>query len=101
VAIGNQERVVSVMGLQRGNIASVDLVHVTIGPGAVVYTRYARTEIARELAYRLYTLCERKERAPEALAYNGLVQSFPEIARLAREPQGVAAEQGALFGDGQ
>ena len=45
----------------------------------------ANAEIARELAYRLYTLCERKKRAAEALAYNGLVQSWPEIARLARE----------------
>ena len=42
-------------------------------------------EIARELAYRLYTLCERKKRAAEALSYNGLVQSWPEISRLARE----------------
>ena len=45
----------------------------------------AKAEVARELAYRLYTLCERKKRAAEALAYNGLVQSFPEIVRLARE----------------
>jgi len=42
-----------------------------------------KAEIARELAYRLYTLCERKKRAPEALSYNGLVQSWPEILRLA------------------
>ena len=39
----------------------------------------AEAEIARELAYRLYVLCERKKRATEALAYNGLVQSWPEI----------------------
>ena len=44
-----------------------------------------KAEIARELCYRLYTLCERKKRAPEALAYNALVQSWPEIMRLARE----------------
>lgn len=43
-----------------------------------------KAETARELCYRLYTLCERKKRAAEALAYNGLVQSWPEIARLAR-----------------
>ena len=55
----------------------------------------ARAEIARELAYRLYTLCERKKRAAEALAYNGLVQSWPEIARLAGE--GGKPEQAALF----
>ena len=45
----------------------------------------AKAEIARELAYRLYTLCERKKRAAEALAYNGLVRSWPEILRLARQ----------------
>ena len=57
------------------------------GEGAaaeVVATLGAKAEIARELAYRLYTLCERKKRAAEALAYNGLVQSWPEITRLAR-----------------
>lgn len=43
----------------------------------------SRAEAARELAYRLYTLCERKKRAAEALSYNGLVQSWPEIVRLA------------------
>jgi hypothetical protein len=37
------------------------------------------------LAYRLYTLCERKKRAKNALSYNGLVQSWPEITRLARQ----------------
>ena len=58
----------------------------------------AGAEVARELAYRLYTLCERKKRATEALAYNGLVQSWPEIARLASEGGKPGAEQGALFG---
>lgn len=43
----------------------------------------SEAEIARELAYRLYTICERKKRAREALSYNGLVQSWPEIMRLA------------------
>ncbi|RLA40677.1 MAG: hypothetical protein DRR42_25605, partial [Gammaproteobacteria bacterium] len=42
-------------------------------------------ETARELCYRLYTLCERKKRATEAMAYNGLVQSWPEITRMAQE----------------
>ena len=43
----------------------------------------SKAEIARELAYRLYTLCERKKRTVESLSYNGLVQSWPEINRLA------------------
>ncbi|MBU2227528.1 MAG: hypothetical protein KJ936_07660, partial [Proteobacteria bacterium] len=45
----------------------------------------SKAEIARDLAYRLYMLCERKKRAAEALSYNALVQSWPEITRLARE----------------
>ena len=45
----------------------------------------SKAETARELCYRLYTLCERKKRAAEAMAYNSLVQSWPEISRLARE----------------
>ena len=45
----------------------------------------SNAETARELCYRLYTLCERKKRATEAMSYNGLVQSWPEITRLASE----------------
>jgi putative DNA methylase len=45
----------------------------------------AKAEAARELAYRLYAICERKKRATEALSYNALVQSWPEITRLARD----------------
>ena len=54
-------------------------------------------ETARELAYRLYAVAERKNRAAEALSYNALVQSWPEIARLAR--QEAPPEQGGLFGE--
>jgi putative DNA methylase len=42
-------------------------------------------------------LCERKKRAAEALAYNGLVQSWPEIVRLSREGGKLRTEQRALF----
>ena len=57
----------------------------------------AAAETARELCYRLYTLCERSKRAAEALSYNALVQSWPEIARLAREERAQEAEQPSLF----
>ena len=57
----------------------------------------SHAETARELAYRLYTLCERKKRAQEALSYNGLVQSWPEIARLARETPQAPPVQTALL----
>ncbi len=62
----------------------------------------AKAEVARELCYRLYTLCERKKRAPEALSYNGLVQSWPEITRLARESEAtdgaVTESQTTMYG---
>ncbi|MCS6803492.1 MAG: DUF1156 domain-containing protein, partial [Dehalococcoidia bacterium] len=57
----------------------------------------SRAEAARELAYRLYTLCERRKRAAEALAYNGLVQSWPEVVRLAREGGRPKAAQVEMF----
>jgi len=56
-----------------------------------------RAEVARELAYRLYTLCERKKRPADALAYNGLIQSWPEITRLAQDAGKPTAVQGGLF----
>jgi putative DNA methylase len=61
----------------------------------------SKAEVARELAYRLYTLCERKKRAAEALPYNGLVQSWPEIIRLAREGGKPRPAQAAMFVDNE
>jgi putative DNA methylase len=59
----------------------------------------SRAEPARELAYRLYTICERKKRAPQALSYNALVQSWPEITRLAADAAKhvVQPKQGEFF----
>ncbi|MDZ7317503.1 MAG: DUF1156 domain-containing protein, partial [candidate division KSB1 bacterium] len=51
------------------------------------------SDTARELAYRLYSICERKMRAADALAYNALVQSWPEINRLARQSDKSRGEQ--------
>jgi putative DNA methylase len=66
---------------------------------ALVAKLGSKAETARELCYRLYTLCERKKRAVEAMAYNGLVQSWPEITRLAAEkPRAVAPGTPDLFG---
>ncbi|MEH1771125.1 MAG: hypothetical protein V7L27_03735 [Nostoc sp.] len=44
-----------------------------------------RGEIARDLAYRLYNICDRKSWTQEAIAYNSLVISWAEISRLAAE----------------
>ena len=58
----------------------------------------ANGETARELAYRLYRICDQKNRSQEAQSYNALVQSWPEIVRLA---QGVARtpRQASFIGD--
>jgi putative DNA methylase len=42
-------------------------------------------DTARELAYRLYTISERKRWAKEALAYNGLIVAWPAIVAAARQ----------------
>ena len=61
----------------------------------------SKAEPARELAYRLYALCEHKKRAAEALSYNGLVQSWPEIVRLASETRRPQAAQTTLFDESE
>jgi putative DNA methylase len=40
-------------------------------------------DVARDLAYRIYSICERKKWPQEALAYNSLVIAWPEITKLA------------------
>lgn len=69
------------------------------GAAELVAKLNGRAESARELAYRLYSICERKKRAQEALSYNALVQSWPEIARLAKEPARAPSRQAKLFGE--
>jgi len=57
-------------------------------------------EVARDLAYRLYSTCERKKWAQDALAYNSLVVAWPELTKLAlaeRNRQPAAATQSELF----
>lgn len=60
---------------QRGEIAAA----------ALLARLDERGEIARDLAYRLYQVCERKKWAEEALAYNGLVVAWSELTRLAAQ----------------
>ena len=52
-------------------------------------------EGVRDLAYRLYGICERKNRTTEALSYNALVQSWPAIMDLSR--QDIGSQQGTLL----
>ena len=54
-------------------------------------------EVGRELAYRLYTACERKRWSKEAVSYNGLVVAWPEITRLAAGATPSSPIQGTLL----
>ncbi len=49
-------------------------------------------EVARDLAYRLYAICERRGWADDALGFNALVTSWPEIARRAASTTSVQQE---------
>ncbi len=60
------------------------------GAGDILRSASSQGEVARDLAYRLFVVCERKGWTQEALAYNSLVTSWLEISRLAhREAESV------------
>jgi putative DNA methylase len=54
-------------------------------------------EVARELAYRLYAISDRKKWSEEARLYNGLVVAWPEVARLASGGQRSPTVQESLL----
>lgn len=43
----------------------------------------SKADVARDLAYRLFSVSERKKWSQDALAYNSLVLAFPQIRKLA------------------
>ena len=57
----------------------------------------ASAEPARDLAYRLYRICDQKGRSQDAQMYNGLVQSWPEITQLAQQAE--QSQQGSLVNE--
>lgn len=63
---------------------------------ALVHQLGANAEAARDLAYRLYLVCERKKWSQEGQAYNALVVAWPEIQRLAAADPAAAASQTSL-----
>ena len=59
----------------------------------------SRAETARDLAYRLYVVSDRMKRPADARQYNALVQSWPEIMRLAQLPSATARQSGLEFAE--
>jgi putative DNA methylase len=54
-------------------------------------------EVARDLSYRLYTVCERRKWSQDAIGYNALVLSWPDLKRLAEEQKAAGPSQGDLI----
>jgi putative DNA methylase len=63
------------------------------GAGDILRSASTQGEVARDLAYRLFVVCERKGWTQEALAYNSMVTSWSEISRLAHRE----ASDGSLW----
>ena len=72
---------------QRGESAS----------GALLAALGGKAEAVRQLAYRLYTLCERQGRAEDARAYNELITSWTGIETAANKVPKQPDSQGRLF----
>jgi putative DNA methylase len=70
--------------------------------GKVLSALLKTSEPIRQLAYRLYTICERRGAAEDARAYNDLVTAWPAIEAAAGEtPVVPEREQLDLFGGGK
>lgn len=57
----------------------------------------ALAEVARDLSYRLYTVCERRKWSQDAIGYNALVLSWPDLKRLADEQKDLGPAQRELI----
>jgi putative DNA methylase len=62
------------------------------GAGMLLRRLGALGDTARDLAYRLYSVSERKKWAQEGLGYNALVMSWSEIRREAERPRQIETE---------
>lgn len=78
---------------QPQNVPDTDLPEQALGFRVQLYGMTGH----RDLAYRLYTICERKGWAQEALPYNELVVTWSEVGRLAVEKVKAAPVQAGLF----
>jgi putative DNA methylase len=66
------------------------------GAAELIHQLGAKAEVARDLSYRLYMICERRKWAQEAIAYNALVLSWSDVQRLAQEKKAAAPTQGEM-----
>jgi putative DNA methylase len=67
--------------------------------GALLADLSGKAEAVRQLAYRLYTLCERLGQAEDARGYNELITSWTGIESAASNAPKPTLRQGTLFED--
>lgn len=65
--------------------------------GALLNALDGKAEAARQLAYRMYTMCERLGQAEDARAYNELITSWTGIETAAASQPKTTDPQGLLF----
>jgi putative DNA methylase len=65
--------------------------------GTLLAALGGKAEAIRQLAYRLYTLCERLGKSEDARAYNDLITSWTSIESAANSMPKPADRQGTLF----
>lgn len=65
---------------------------------ALLFKLGPRADVARDLAYKLFTVSEKRKRSAEAQGYNALVLGWPELVRLAQSiPAAKVEKQGRLL----
>lgn len=64
--------------------------------GKLLHELGSTGDVIRDLSYRLYKICDRKGWNQEALVYNSLIVSWPEIVKLSRKETGPMGS-GELF----
>ena len=68
------------------------------GAAKILASATSKAEAARQLAYRLYTLCERRSWAEDARAYNDVVNGWSGIESAAAKVEVRKERQQSLFG---
>jgi putative DNA methylase len=66
-------------------------------PAAAMLARLGdKADMAKELAYRLYAICEKKKRSAEGQLYNDIIAIWPDLVARSKEAPTLMARPGEL-----
>jgi putative DNA methylase len=57
----------------------------------------AKADVARDLAYKLFTVCEKQKWSAEAQGYNALVLGWPDLVKLAQDRPAARVPEQQVF----